>query len=70
MNKFRNKYDVIGPKEAHIDKIIRDEIMKMFDEGTTTEAALNKLDRKLEYLIKKARTKQAPDEVVHNAYED
>ena len=44
--------------------------MKMFEEGTTTEAALNKLDRKLEYLIKKARTKQAPDEVVHNAYED
>jgi hypothetical protein len=31
--------------------------MKMFEEGTTTEAALNKLDRKLEYLIKKARSK-------------
>jgi hypothetical protein len=54
---------VNGPKESHIDKIIRDEIMKMFDEGTTTEAALNKLDRKLEYLIKKARSKSTPDEV-------
>jgi hypothetical protein len=38
VNKFRNKYDVIGPKEGNIDKIIRDEIKKMFDEGTTTEA--------------------------------
>ena len=59
-----------GKNDPFEVKIIRDEIMKMFDEGTTTESALNKLDRKLEYLIKKARTKQAPDEVVHNAYED
>jgi len=35
----------------------------MFDEGTTTEAALNKLDRKLEFLIKKARAKSQADEV-------
>ena len=55
VNKFRNKFNVIGHKEVNIDKMIRDEIMIMFDEGTTSEAALNKLDRKLEYMIKKAR---------------
>jgi hypothetical protein len=55
VNKFRNKFNVIGHKEGNIDKMIRDEIMIMFDEGTTSEAALNKLDRKLEYMIKKAR---------------
>jgi hypothetical protein len=55
VNKFRNKFNVIGHKEGSIDKMIRDEIMIMFEEGTTSEAALNKLDRKLEYMIKKAR---------------
>tara|TARA_B110000285_G_C15044255_1_gene573430 strand:- start:984 stop:1241 length:258 start_codon:yes stop_codon:yes gene_type:complete len=55
VNKFRNKFNVIGHKEGIIDKMIRDEILIMFDEGTTSEAALNKLDRKLEYMIKKAR---------------
>ena len=35
--------------------MIRDEISLMFGEGTTSEAALNKLDRKLEFMIKKAR---------------
>jgi hypothetical protein len=55
VNKFRNKYMVNGSKEYHVDKIIKDEIKKMFDEGTTTESALNKLDKKLETLIKVAR---------------
>ena len=55
VNEFRNKFNVIGHKEAHIDKMIRDEISLMFGEGSTSEAALNKLDRKLEFMIKKAR---------------
>jgi hypothetical protein len=48
VNKFRNKYTVNGAREQHVDKIIKDEIKKMFDEGTTSEAVLNRLDRKLE----------------------
>jgi len=55
VNKFRNKYMVNGSKEYLVDKIIKEEIKKMFDEGTPSEAALNKLDKKLEILIKKAR---------------
>lgn len=38
----------------------------MFDEGTPSEAALNKLDKKLEILIKKAR--ENPE--VQNDYQD
>lgn len=60
VNKFRNKYSVNGSKEAHIDKIIRDEIKKMFDEGSPSEATLNKLDKRLEQLIYKARCEPAP----------
>ena len=56
VNKFRNKFNVIGHKEAHIDKMVRDEITVMFNEGSTSESALNKLDRKLEFMIKKARS--------------
>ena len=48
VNKFRNKYSVNGAKEQHVDMIIKEEIKKMFDEGTPSEAALNRLDKKLE----------------------
>jgi hypothetical protein len=47
MNKFRNKFKVRGAHELHIEKIISDEIKKMFDSGTPSEATLNKLDKKL-----------------------
>ena len=66
VNKFRNKYMVNGSKEYLVDKIIKEEIKKMFDEGTPSEAALNKLDKKLEILIKKAR--ENPE--LQNQYED
>jgi hypothetical protein len=39
---------VNNAKEPHIDILIKNEIKKMFDEGATSEAALNKLDKKLE----------------------
>ena len=32
----------------------------MFDDGTPSEAALNKLDKKLEQMIQKVRTEPAP----------
>ena len=38
----------------------------MFDEGTPSEAALNKLDKKLELLIKQARLEPTP----YNDYAD
>lgn len=66
VNKFRNKYTVNGTRELQVDKIIKDEIKIMFDEGTPSEAALNKLDKKLEQLIKKARTEPTP----YNDYTD
>ena len=46
---------VNGAKEFLVDKIIKEEIKCMFDQGTPSEAALNKLDKRLEVLIKKAR---------------
>jgi hypothetical protein len=60
VNKFRNKYNVNGVKEQHVDRVIKDEIKKMFDEGNPSEAALTRLDKKLEVLIKKARENPAP----------
>ena len=60
VNKFRNKYVINNQTEIHIDRMVRDEIRKMFDEGTPSEAALNKLDKKLELMIKKARSEPAP----------
>ena len=46
---------VNGAKEFLVDKIIKEEIKTMFDQGSPNEAALNKLDKRLEVLIKKAR---------------
>ena len=68
VNKFRNKYMVNGAKEFLVDKIIKEEIKSMFDQGTPSEAALNKLDKRLEVLIKKAR--ENPELVAANNNED
>ena len=55
VNKFRNKFGVGGIKEADIDKIIKDEIQILLNKGSTCEADLNALDKKLDGLIKKMR---------------
>ena len=59
---------VNGAKEFHVDKLIKDEIKSMFDQGTPSEAALNKLDKRLEILIKKAR--ENPESVPAPANDD
>ena len=56
-NKFRNKFSVNNVTEPAIDKVIRDEIEKLLQDGTTYESNLNKLDKKLEGVIKAYRAK-------------
>lgn len=56
-NKFRNKFSVNNVTEPAIDKVIRDEIEKLLQDGTTYESNLNKLDKKLEGIIKDHRAK-------------
>ena len=56
-NKFRNKFSVNNVTEPAIDKVIRDEIEKLLQDGTTYESNLNKLDKKLEAIIKDHRAK-------------
>ena len=56
MFKHANIHDILKShpdltvvrKKIGVAELIKNEIKKMFDEGTTTEAALNKLDKKLE----------------------
>ena len=56
-NKFRNKFSVNNVTEPAIDKVIREEIEKLLQDGTTYESNLNKLDKKLEAMIKEHRAK-------------
>ena len=57
VNKFRNKFNINGTTEMDIDKIIREEIKDLLADGKTYESNLNKLDKKLEVIIKQARQK-------------
>lgn len=51
-NKFRNKFGVNNVTEPAIDSIIRQEIGTLLADGQTYESNLNKLDKKLEVIIK------------------
>lgn len=55
VNKFRNKYAVNGSADSHIDKVIQDEVQKLLSEGTAHESALQRVDKKLEAVVKQAR---------------
>jgi len=48
VNKFRNKYNINGSTESEIDKLIRDEVSILLNDGNTYEGNLYKLDKKLE----------------------
>lgn len=56
-NKFRNKFGVNNVTEPAIDQIIRQEISQLLADGQTYESNLNKLDKKLEVVIREARGK-------------
>lgn len=47
INKFRNKFNVITTTEVEVDKLIVSEVTKLINAGTSTQAALGKLDEKL-----------------------
>ena len=55
VNKFRNKYAVNGSADSQIDKLIQDEVAKLLSEGTAHESALQRVDKKLEAVVKQAR---------------
>lgn len=55
VNKFRNKFNINGSTEMEVDRIIRDEIKDLLADGKTYEANLNKLDKKLEGIVKNHR---------------
>lgn len=57
-NKFRNKFSINNINEPEIDCLIRDEIRDLLADGKTYESNLNKLDKKLEVMIKEARAKR------------
>ena len=47
INKFRNKFNVITTTESDVDKLIVSEVTKLINAGTSTQAALGKLDERL-----------------------
>ena len=57
-NKFRNKFNINNITEPDVDILIRDEIRDLLSDGKTYESNLNKLDKKLEVMIKDARAKR------------
>jgi hypothetical protein len=56
VNKFRNKYNINGSTESEIDKLIRDEVSILLNDGNTYEGNLYKLDKKLEQMVKSSRS--------------
>ena len=69
-NKFRNKFCINNVTEPEIDAIIRDEIRNLLADGKTYESNLNKLDKKLEVMIKEARSKVKTTNRVSNVAND
>lgn len=55
-NKFRNKFAINNVTEPEVDNLIREEIRSLLADGKTYESNLNKLDKKLEVMIKEARS--------------
>ena len=65
VNKFRNKYSVNGVEEIQIDKLIKEEVHALLAQGSTYEANLQKVDKKLEGLIAQMRAgKSVPSKMV------
>ena len=60
VNKFRNKFQVNNVSEPAVDQIIKDQINELLSESAMYESKLNQIDKRLELLIKEARSsKQA-----------
>ena len=59
--KFRNKYMVNSVEEMHIDKVIFEEVTELVSQGSTYEANLYSLDKKLERIIKDMRAGKEPN---------
>ena len=61
VTKFRNKYQINGTEENHIDKVIVEEVQALVSQGSTYEANLYSLDKKLEAIVKDMRAGKEPN---------